>query len=154
MLDVGTKVNDFSLLDSEGNIHTLSEHLGKKVVVYFYPKDSTPGCTTQACSFRDNYHEINRLNVVLYGISPDDSNSHIKFSEKYNLPFTLLSDPDHKVSKYFGAYGKKSLYGKIFDGMIRSTFIIDETGKIEKVWKKADAKTNADAVVKYLNTVK
>lgn len=154
MLEVGTKVKDFSLLDSEGKTHALSEHLGKKVVVYFYPKDNTPGCTTQACSFRDYYHEINNMNVVLFGISPDDSNSHIKFSEKYNLPFTLLSDPDHKVSKYFGAYGKKNLYGKIFDGMKRSTFIIDEEGKVEKVWKKASAKTNAEAVVKYLNTVK
>jgi len=154
MLEAGTKVQDFTLLDMDGKAHTLSDHLGKKVVLYFYPKDNTPGCTTQACSFRDHYHEIKNKNVVLYGISPDDSSSHIKFTEKYNLPFELLSDPDHKVSKYFGAYGKKNLYGKIFDGMIRSTFVIDEEGKIEKVWKRASAKTNATDVVEYLNKVK
>lgn len=151
MLKVGDKVKDFTLLDFNGKSHTLSNHLGKKVVVYFYPKDNTPGCTKQACDFRDNYHEINNKNVVLYGISPDGAKSHEKFSSKFDLPFTLLSDEDHNVATYFGAYGEKTSFGKKTKGIIRSTFIIDEKGVVEKIWHPAKATKNVLEVVNYLN---
>ncbi len=151
MLKVGDKVKDFTLLDFNGKSHTLSNHLGKKVVVYFYPKDNTPGCTKQACDFRDNYHEINNKNVVLYGISPDGAKSHEKFSSKFDLPFTLLSDEDHNVATYFGAYGEKTSFGKKTKGIIRSTFIIDEKGVVEKIWHPANSSKNPLEVVSYLN---
>lgn len=150
MLEVGMKPKDFELKDAFGKTHKLSDYLGKKVVLYFYPKDNTPGCTTQACSFRDIYQELTNEKVVLIGISTDDVMSHKKFIESYNLPFVLLSDSDHEVSSYFGAYGEKSLYGKITIGMKRSTFILNEEGIIEKVFKKASAKTNASAVLTFI----
>lgn len=150
MLEAGIKVKDFSLKDAYGKTHHLSDYLGKKVVLYFYPKDDSPGCTTQACSFRDLYVKYHDLGVVLLGISDDDEASHEKFINKYQLPFVLLSDPDHEVSTYFGSWGEKNLYGKISIGMIRSTFIINEQGVIEKVYKKASAKSNPTDVLKYL----
>lgn len=151
MLKIGDKVNNFSLLDYAGNTHTLSEHLGNKIVVYFYPKDNTPGCTKQACDFRDNYHEIKNRNVVLFGISPDGANSHSRFIDKYNLPFILLSDVDKKIAEYFGAFGDKRTFGKTTKGIIRSTYIIDENGMIEKIWHPAQATNNVKEVVNYLN---
>jgi peroxiredoxin Q/BCP len=150
MLEVGMKPKDFQLKDAYGKTHKLSDYLGKKVVLYFYPKDNTPGCTTQACSFRDIYQELTNEKVVLLGISTDDAMSHKNFIESYNLPFVLLSDPDHEVSSYFGSYGEKNLYGKITIGMKRSTFILNEEGVIEKVFKKASAKTNASAVLTFI----
>ena len=150
MLEVGMKPKDFQLKDAYGKTHKLSDYLGKKVVLYFYPKDNTPGCTTQACSFRDIYQELTNEKVVLLGISTDDAISHKNFIESYNLPFVLLSDPDHEVSSYFGSYGEKNLYGKITIGMKRSTFILNEEGVIEKVFKKASAKTNASAVLTFI----
>ena len=150
MLEVGMKPKDFQLKDAFGKTHKLSDYLGKKVVLYFYPKDNTPGCTTQACSFRDIYQELTNEKVVLLGISTDDAMSHKNFVESYNLPFVLLSDPDHEVSSYFGSYGEKNLYGKITVGMKRSTFILNEEGVIEKVFKKASAKTNASAVLTFI----
>ena len=150
MLEVGMKPKDFQLKDAYGKTHKLSDYLGKKVVLYFYPKDNTPGCTTQACSFRDIYQELTNEKVVLLGISTDDAMSHKNFIESYNLPFVLLSDPDHEVSSYFGSYGEKNLYGKITVGMKRSTFILNEEGVIEKVFKKASAKTNASAVLTFI----
>lgn len=154
MYKIGDEVKDFTLLDGDGNAHTLSSYLGKKVVIYFYPKDNTPGCTTQACEFRDNYHEIKKNNVMLFGVSTDDAKSHQKFSEKYNLPFTLLTDPDGEVAYRFGAFGEKLVFGRTIMGMIRSTFIIDEEGKLEKAWPNANSKTNASEVVAYLNSLK
>ncbi|MGI6771799.1 MAG: thioredoxin-dependent thiol peroxidase [Acholeplasmataceae bacterium] len=151
MLKIGDKVQDFKLFDYSGNIHTLSEYLGKKIVIYFYPKDNTPGCTRQACDFRDNFHEIKRLNVVLFGISADGAKSHERFSNKFNLPFTLLSDEDNKVATYFGAYGDKKVFGKKTVGIIRSTYIIDEKGIIEQIWHPANASKNVLEVVNYLN---
>lgn len=150
MLELGMKPKDFQLKDAFGKTHKLSDYLGKKVVLYFYPKDNTPGCTTQACSFRDIYQELTNEKVVLLGISTDDAMSHKNFIESYNLPFVLLSDPDHEVSSYFGSYGEKNLYGKITIGMKRSTFILNEEGVIEKVFKKASAKTNASAVLTFI----
>jgi len=150
MLEVGVKPKDFELKDAYGKTHRLSDYLGKKVVIYFYPKDHTPGCTTQACSFKDVNQSLVDNDVVLIGISTDDANSHKKFIESYDLPFVLLSDETHEVSSYFGAYGEKNLYGKITVGMIRSTFILDEAGVIEKVFKRASAKTNAQSVLAYI----
>ncbi len=150
MITVGEKVKDFKLVDFEGVSHTLKEHLGKKVVVYFYPKDNTPGCTTQACSFRDYFKELKDLGVVLYGISADDQKSHERFVKKYDLPFTLLSDSDLNVAKYFGAYGLKTSFGVKKMGLIRSTFLIDEKGCLSKIWLPAKAKTNAEEVFNYL----
>ena len=150
MLEVGTKVKDFTLLDGYGKSHSLSDYKGKKVVIYFYPQDHTPGCTTQACTFKDIHHDLEQSNVVLIGISTDDAMSHKKFIEDFDLPFILLSDVDKTVSTYFGSYGEKNMYGKIVVGMIRSTFIIDENGVIEKVFKRASAKTNASSVLAYI----
>ncbi len=150
MLDVGTKVKDFTLIDGLGHSHKLSDYKGKKVVIYFYPEDDSPGCTEQACAFKVVNDELKNYNVVLLGISPDTVESHQAFQTKYGLPFTLLSDPDHKVASYFGSYGEKNLYGKIVVGIIRSTFILDEKGFIEKVFKRASAKTNADSVLAYI----
>ncbi len=150
MLKIGSKVKDFNLLDFEGNMHTLSNYLGKKVVIYFYPKDNTPGCTKQACNFRDNFTYFKEKDIILLGISPDGAKSHEKFTNKYNLPFTLLSDEDHSVSKYFGAWGIKNLYGRQFEGIIRSTYIIDEKGYLEKVWHPANASKNTLEVIEYL----
>lgn len=150
MLEVGTKVKDFSLPDGFGQVHRLSDYLGKKVVIYFYPEDDSPGCTEQACTFKDVHTDLTNHNVVLLGISPDGIDAHKTFVTKYGLPFTLLSDEDKKVSIYFGAYGTKNMYGKIVEGIIRSTFIIDEQGKIEKVFKRAFAKSNASSVLAYI----
>lgn len=150
MLEVGTKVKDFTLYDGFGKAHRLSDYLGKKVVIYFYPEDDSPGCTEQACGFKVVNDELKNHHAVLLGISPDTIESHQLFQTKYGLPFTLLSDVDKSVSIYFGAYGKKNLYGKIVEGIIRSTFILDEHGVIEKVFKRAFAKSNADSVLAYI----
>lgn len=150
MLEEGIKVKDFSLKDQTGQTHKLSDYKGRKVVIYFYPKDNTPGCTTQACGFRDVYDIYQNQHVVLLGISADGLDSHISFAQKYQLPFVLLSDEDHRVSTYFGAWGEKNLYGKKSIGMIRSTFIISEEGIIEKVFKRARAKSNPADVLSYL----
>lgn len=149
MLEVGTKVKDFTLSDGFGKTHRLSDYLGKKVVIYFYPEDDSPGCTEQACGFKVVNEALKKHNVVLLGISPDTIESHQLFQTKYGLPFTLLSDVDKTVSTYFGAYGKKNLYGNIVEGIIRSTFILNENGVIEKVFKRAFAKSNADSVLAY-----
>lgn len=136
MLKVGDIAPDFGLKDAEGNMITLSDFKGKKVVLYFYPKDNTPGCTKEACSFRDVYDDILAAGAVVMGVSPDSTASHQKFRNKQNLPFYLLSDEDHKVAESFGAWGEKKMYGKTYMGIIRSTFIIDEAGKIIKVFPK------------------
>lgn len=151
MLKVGSKVKDFNLLDFEGNKHSLSKYLGKKIVVYFYPKDNTPGCTTQACNFRDNFSYFKENDIVLLGISPDLAKSHEKFVSKYTLPFPLLNDEDNSVAKYFGAWGTRNVYGREIDGIIRSTYLIDEKGYLEKVWHPANAYKNTDEVIEYLN---
>lgn len=150
MLEVGTKVQDFSLRDASNQVHRLSDYRGKKVVIYFYPEDDSPGCTEQACTFKAVNQDLKDANVVLLGISPDPVASHQSFSIKYDLPFTLLSDPNHEVSTYFGAYGTKNMYGKMVVGIIRSTFIVDENGIIEKVFKRAFAKSNAESVLAYI----
>ena len=141
---------DFTLLDQNGNEVTLSSFRGNNVILYFYPKDNTPGCTKEACSLRDNIPDFENLNATVIGISPDKSESHVKFRDKLTLPFTLLSDPEHKVMEMYGAYGEKILYGKKTIGVIRSTFLIGEDGTVLKVWKKVNTATHGDDVRKYL----
>lgn len=139
-IEVGKKAPDFTLPDENGNRVKLSSFRGKKVILYFYPADDTPGCTAQACGFRDSFPEIQEQNAVVIGVSPDDARSHIKFRSKYNLPFILLSDPDHVVAEKYGAWGEKSFMGKKSVGVIRSHFVIDEQGKIVDAQIKVKAK--------------
>ncbi len=129
-LKVGEQAPDFQLLDDRGNQFKLSDLRGKKVILYFYPKDDTPGCTKQACQFRDHIGELSQLGAVVIGISPDPVESHVKFKEKYNLPFTLLSDPEHKVAEAYGVWRERTIYGKKKMGIVRSQFIIDENGTL------------------------
>lgn len=149
-LEAGTKAPDFTLADMDGKEHSLSEYRGQTVVLYFYPKDMTPGCTTQACSFRDYNSDFAQLNAVVIGVSADAGESHRKFSEKYGLNFLLLSDPEHRVLESYGAWREKNLYGKVSLGIVRSTYIIGPDGIIQKVYKKASAATNAEDVLKQL----
>ena len=148
MLKIGDKAPDFTLQDSNGKERSLSEFFGKKIVLYFYPKDNTPGCTKEACSFRDNWERLRELEVIVIGVSPDPPQSHEKFARKYNLPFLLLSDPDKKVLKLYSAWGEKKLYGKTRLGVIRSTYLINEKGVIEHIWKKVRTATHAEDILK------
>ena len=150
MLDIGTKAPAFELPDQDGKIHTLEEYRGKKVILYFYPKDNTPGCTRQACAFAVAYSEFEKKNAVVIGISKDSVSSHEKFAEKYNLPFILLSDPELQAIQAYGVWQEKKLYGKTSIGVVRTTFIIDEQGKIIKVMPKVKPDTNAAEVLKLL----
>lgn len=143
MLEVGMKAPDFTLLDKEGKEVSLSDFLGKKVVVYFYSKDNTPGCTRQACAFQSNLQEFKKRNIEVVGISKDSVSSHQKFSEKHGLEFILLSDPERKAIETFGVWQEKKLYGKVSMGVVRTTFIIDENGIVEKVMPKVKPDTNA-----------
>ena len=129
---------DFSLADETGKVHSLTEYKGKNVLLYFYPKDDTPGCTTEACAFRDDYLDYEKAGVVILGISADTSKSHAKFKEKYHLPFSLLADVDHAVCEKYGVWGRKKFMGKEYDGIFRTTYLIDPEGKIKKVF--ADVK--------------
>lgn len=150
MLSVGTKPRDFALQDANGKIHQLSDYTGKKIVIYFYPKDDTPGCTTQACAFRDAYDDFKALDVVVIGISKDDGKSHQAFIQKYDLPFMLLSDTEAEVARQFGVWVEKSLYGKKYMGMNRSTFVLDESGVITHVFEKATPSDNAADILRVL----
>ncbi len=150
MLEKGMKAPDFALSDKDGNIVRLSDFAGKKVVLYFYPKDNTPGCTRQACAFAAAYDEFARKNAVVIGVSRDGAQLHAKFAEKYNLPFILLSDPDHAVTEAYGAWQEKKLYGKVSMGVVRSTFVIDEHGNIASVMPKVKPDTNAAEVLAQL----
>lgn len=149
-LEVNSKAPDFTLKDADGREVSLSDFEGKKRVVYFYPKDDTPGCTKQACSFRDFSQDFKDLDTVVIGISPDTVESHRKFKDKYDLNFILLADPDKDVLVQYGAWREKNLYGKVSLGVVRSTYLIDEAGLIKKVYKRARAATNAADVLKLL----
>ena len=144
----GMPAPQFEGKDQNGNSIKLSDFIGKKVVLYFYPKDNTPGCTAEACSLRDNYKEFINKGFVVLGVSPDSEKSHKGFSEKYNLPFPLIADPEKKILTAYGAYGEKVMYGKKVTGVIRTTFIIDENGKIEKVIRKVDTREHAPQIFK------
>ncbi len=147
MLEIGTKAPEFTLNDKDGNAVSLSDFLGKKVVLYFYPKDNTPGCTRQACAFAGLYDEFKNKNVEVIGISKDSEASHIKFAEKYNLPFILLADTSLEVIKAYGVWQEKKLYGKVSMGVVRATFVIDEKGNIERVMPKVKPDTNAEEIL-------
>ena len=135
-ISAGGQAPDFTLPDDEGRTHTLSEYRGKPVVLYFYPKDNTSGCTKEACGFRDDYSAYQDAGVIILGVSPDSSKSHANFRAKYELPFILLADPDREVLKKYGAWGLKKLYGREYEGVLRTTFLISEDGNILKVFEK------------------
>ena len=150
MIEIGMNAPDFTLPDSEGNERTLSDFRGKRVVLYFYPKDNTPGCTRQACAFAGAYKEFEARNVVVIGISRDSVASHQKFAEKYELPFILLSDPDRVAIEAYGVWQEKKNYGKVSMGVVRSTYLIDAEGNIEAVMPKVKPDTNAAEILEML----
>ena len=150
MLQVGDKAPDFVLKDKTGTEVSLSQFRGKKVVVYFYPKDNTPGCTRQACVFKEAYDGFRKDDIVVIGISKDSVASHQKFAEKYELPFLLLSDPDLVAIQGFGVWQEKVMYGKKSFGVVRSTFVLDEEGTVIKVFEKAKPDTNAFEILEFL----
>lgn len=150
MLEAGNKAPDFTLSDKDGKDVSLRDFLGKKVVLYFYPRDNTPGCTRQACAFAAAFEDFKRLGTVVIGVSKDSVASHVKFAEKHSLPFILLSDPDRKAIEAYGVWQEKKNYGKVSMGVVRSTFIIDENGIIEKVMPKVKPDTNAAEILAYL----
>ena len=147
MVAEGELAPDFELESDAGETVKLSSLRGKPVVLYFYPRDDTPGCTTQACGIRDAYGEFERAGAVVLGVSPDDAGSHVKFKDKYELPFTLLADPDHAVAETYGVWGEKKNYGKTYMGIIRSTFVIDGDGTLKKVMRNVKPATHADDVL-------
>ena len=151
MLEVGNKAPSFTLMGEDGKEYSLDDYKGKKVLLYFYPKDNTPGCTKEACSLRDWNSEIIKRGVTIMGVSKDSVQSHNKFREKHGLNFILLSDPEKTVHMAYDTWGEKKLYGKISLGTIRKTFLIDEEGNIEKIWNKVSVATHGEDIVKYLD---
>ena len=143
MLSIGTKAPAFTLLDQDGVSRSLNDYLGKKIILYFYPKDNTAGCTSQACSFRDLYPQFKEKDAIVIGISKDSVRSHKNFQEKHQLPFTLLSDPECEVIQAYDVWKEKKMYGRTYMGIVRSTYLIDEKGMIVKAFEKVKAKTNA-----------
>lgn len=150
MLQQGTKAPDFTLPDKDNHPVSLSDFKGKKVILYFYPKDNTKGCTTQACTFRDAYSEFKALGAVVIGVSKDSTRSHTNFASKYELPFLLLSDPETEVIQAYDVWKEKKMYGKTYMGIVRTTYIIDEAGMIEKVYEKVKPAENADQILEHL----
>ena len=150
MLETGMKAPDFSLPDKDGNTIRLSDFLGKKVVLYFYPKDNTPGCTRQACAFAASYEQFKAQDATVIGISKDSVAYHLKFTQKYDLPFILLSDPELQAIQAYGVWQEKKLYGKVSMGVVRTTYIINEQGIIEKVMPKVKPDTNAAEILTLL----
>ena len=151
MLEIGNKAPDFTLTDKDGRSVSLSDFRGKKVVLYFYPKDNTPGCSRQACAFAGAYEGFRAKNVEVIGISKDSVASHTKFAEKYNLPFVLLSDPERVAIEAYGVWQEKKMCGKLSMGVVRTTFIIDADGNIEKIMPKVKPDTNAEEILEYLS---
>jgi len=150
MLETGQKAPDFALKDQNDNLVHLSDYLGKKVVLYFYSRDNTPGCTRQACAFAASYDRFREQDVVVIGISKDSVASHVKFAQKHDLPFVLLSDPELQAIQAYDVWVEKKLYGKVSMGVARTTYVIDETGHIEKVMPKVKPDTNAGDILTYL----
>src|SRR5690348_4278021 len=150
MIEEGSQAPDFELTSDTGETVRLSELRGKPVVLYFYPKDDTPGCTTQACGIRDAYAEFERAGAVVLGVSPDDEASHVKFREKYELPFGLLADPGHAVAELYGVWGEKKYKGRTYEGVFRSTFVIAEDGTVKSVMHDVKPATHADDVLAVL----
>ena len=147
MVKEGTAAPAFKTTDGNGEPVNLKDFRGKKVVLYFYPKDDTPGCTKEACSFRDAFSKFKKQGITILGVSPDSEKSHQKFTAKYNLPFTLLADTDHSIADAYGVYGEKKFMGRTYMGIHRTTFLIDEKGKIKKVFEKVKPEDHADEVL-------
>lgn len=147
-LKTGQKAPDFKLPDENGKLHKLSDYKGKTVVLYFYPADDTPGCTLEACNFRDDYLKYKAAGAVILGVSPDDEQSHEKFKEKFSLPFPLLADVGHKVSEQYGVWAEKTMFGKKYMGVVRSTFLIDPQGKIAEIYSKVSVPKHSEKVLK------
>ena len=154
MLEIGTKAPGFTLNDKDGNAVSLNDFLGKKIVLYFYPRDNTPGCTRQACAFAQNYEAFRSQDVVVIGISKDSVASHQKFAQKYELPFVLLSDPELQAIQTYDVWQEKKNYGKVSMGVVRATYVIDEQGTIIKVMPKVKPDTNAAEILEFLEGLK
>lgn len=154
MLKAGAKAPPFSLKSDSGDTVTLAGLKGKPVVLYFYPKDDTPGCTIEACEFRDTWSDVKKTGAVVLGVSPDDVTSHEKFKAKFKLPFPLLADEDHAVAEAYGAWGEKSMYGRKYQGILRTTFVIDPAGKVARVFEKVTPKGHAAEVLEAIKTLK
>jgi len=150
MLKVGDKAPDFTLISDEGKNISLKDFHGKKVILYFYPKDDTEACTEEACSFRDNVKVIEKKNTVILGVSKDNTKSHVKFKKKYDLPFTLLSDENRDMLEAYGVWKEKSMFGKKYMGIIRTTFLINEKGIIENIWEKVSVKGHVEEIISKL----
>jgi peroxiredoxin Q/BCP len=151
-LSKGSLAPDFSLRDEIENLHRLSDYQGAPVVLYFYPKDDTPGCTKEACSFRDDYSSYVEAGVTILGVSPDSSQKHLKFKTKYELPFTLLADQDHEVCELYGVWGRKKFMGREYDGVLRTTFIISAMGEIVSVFEKVKPAEHSTEILKTLQS--
>jgi len=147
MIKENTKAPEFTLSDQKGQDISLADYAGKKLILYFYPKDDTPGCTTEACNFRDDYSVYEDLNVEVVGISPDNVKSHGKFADKYELPFTLLADDGHAVCEAYGVWGRKKSFGREYDGVKRTTFLIDESGTVRKVFAGVKPASHSQEVI-------
>ena len=147
-LKEGDKAPGFTTKDQDGNTVSLKDFLGKKVILYFYPEDDTPTCTIEACNLRDNYDDLKKAGFVILGVSPDDKIKHKKFEKKFDLPFTLLEDPEKKIIDKYGVWGEKNLYGRKYMGLFRTTFLIDEKGIIFKIFKKPKSKIHSEEILK------
>lgn len=154
MIKIGTKAKDFKLPDQNGKIHTLKDYLGSWVLLYFYPKDDTPGCTKEACSIRDDFHNFKKLKCKVLAVSADTVKSHKKFEEKYDLPFPILADTEKEVLQKYEALGEKSMYGKKYIGILRKSYLIDPSGKIKKIYEKVNPETHAEEVLNDLESFK
>lgn len=146
-IEAGQTAPDFQLADQDSKTHKLTDYRGKPVVLYFYPKDDTPGCTTEACNFRDDYSAYQKAGAVILGVSVDDEKSHAKFVNKYELPFTLLADVEKKVVNAYGVWGQKKMFGKTYDGIFRTTFLIDKDGRVAKVFEKVKPDAHSEEVL-------
>lgn len=151
-LKEGDKAPLFEGKNQDGKTVKLTDFQGKKLILYFYPKDDTPGCTAEACDLRDNHNYWINNGYTIIGVSPDNEKSHLKFKQKYNLPFDLISDPDAKILRSFGAWGQKQMYGKTYDGVLRTTYVIDENGVIKEVFTKVDTKNHTSQITQQLKT--
>jgi len=150
-LNIGDPAPNFAIPDQDGIVHKLSDYAGRKLAIYFYPKDDTPGCTAQACNLRDNYYDLRQKGYEVIGVSVDNEKSHLKFIQKFELPFTLLSDTNHEMVEAYGVWQEKSMYGRTYMGTMRYTFIIDEKGIIQNIITKVDTKEHATQIVESLD---
>ncbi len=151
VLKPGDCAPDFNGMDQDQKPIALSGYKGKKLILYFYPKDNTPGCTAEACSLRDGYEDLQKLGLEVIGVSPDSEKSHQSFIKKYNLPFRLIADTDHRIAEQYGVWGEKKMYGKTYEGILRTTFVIDANGKITHIFDKVDTKQHVKQILEELN---